>query len=68
MNSEQKKESIASEGINLVPSILQVKASEDCEKSVASDLSVENITNKSIAELLDEEKNEQEEDSEKNTQ
>lgn len=59
MNSKQKKESIIQETF-IVPSILEVKASEDCEKSVASDLNVENIINKSIEELFNEEKTDQE--------
>ena len=59
MNSNNKKESILDESF-LVPSVLEVKASEECEKSVASDLSQNNISEKSISELIDDKENQQE--------
>lgn len=59
MNSEQKKASILDESF-MVPSVLEVRASEECEKSVASDLTTDNPSEKSISELLDEKENDQE--------
>lgn len=59
MNSEQKKESILDESF-IVKSVLEVKPSEECEKSVAADLSGDNTSDKSILELLDEKENDKE--------
>lgn len=40
----------------LIPSILHVKASEECDSSALKDIENSTENNKSIAELLDEEK------------
>lgn len=64
MNSEPKKESILDESF-IVPSVLEVRASEECEKSVASDLNIDNPSEKSISELLDEKENNEEQNNEK---
>lgn len=64
MNSEQKKESILDESF-IVPSVLDVRASEECEKSVASDLSAADTSTKSISELLDEKETTEEENNQK---
>lgn len=50
MDSEKEEDS------KLIPSILHIKASEECDSSALEDIENSTENNKSIAELLDEEK------------
>jgi hypothetical protein len=59
MNSDQKNCPDQIDDIPVVPSVLNVKASVECDKSAIEDLCVHNEQNKSIAELLDDKKEEE---------
>lgn len=60
MNSESQKSPNPEDDALIVPSILSVKASAECEASAIADILESTNNNKSIAELLDEEKDNKE--------
>ena len=60
MNSDQKKSQDQTDDIPLVPSVLSVKASIECENSAIEDINTANEQTKSIAELLDAKEEEEE--------
>jgi hypothetical protein len=60
MNSHPEKLPNTEDDIDLVPSVLNIKASADCEASAMQDLIESTESNKSIAELLDEKKDTEE--------